>query len=99
MEVAKSLVEKYRFHKTLFFVSLSVSFPDLKKEWENDALLLLFINFALHPVDGRLKEEGYEMFIRMLCADLTQGIDILGLAFLCDDDNRVSCFVQDEVGE
>ena len=62
-------------------------------------MLLFFVDFLLHPLNSRLEKEGDEMFVRPFGTDLSEGIDVFGLALLGNDDNGMSGFMQDEIGK
>ena len=71
----------------------------LKQKRKYDVLFLLLVYFPLHPFDGRLEEERNQMLVSTFGPDVSQSIDVFILLFVSDDDNRVSCFVQNEIGE
>ena len=62
-------------------------------------MFLFLVYFPLHPFDGRLEEERNQMFVCAFSSDVAQSIDVFILLFVGDDDNRMSCLVQNEIGE
>ena len=70
-----------------------------EEEGTDDVLLSLGLNLLLHAPDSCLEEEVDEVFVGSFGADEAQGVDVLALALLGDDDDGVALEVEDVVGE